>query len=335
MACAVTENPVRMAERESLAQHHALRDTKAEVPAGAAGWIRLKWKPKTDPQQSQPLAAILWFHNAKGGPTRRLNATVRYHDPIRSGSQDINLSDLRLEHLPRNDSLYVWSFTRPSLDLKVVHVPLRDRVGEDTFVVGQPVPATPEEEKAVAASLVGTPEYGIVFRCLYRIPYTLNAKSTDGKSLCEQGGFTRRVEVSLADDPSEKIAFMIHGILRGDLRVEGSTEGMRIDLGEFRQSSGSRSETRVVATSQPDLELEIDNTRTSKHLLAKLESPQPGADGGRTWILKVWVKGSTGAALGRFPTTDNPDYLDSAVYIRHKNGDGRTLRIPVRGNATQ
>jgi hypothetical protein len=335
MAFAVTENPVRMAERESLAQHRALRDTTVEVPAGAAGWLRLKWKPKTEPQQSQPLGAELWYHSAKYGPKRRLGATIRYHDPIRPGSHDINLSDLRLEHLPRSESLYIWSYTRPALDLKVVHVPLRDRVGEDTFVVGQPVPATPEEVRAVAAQMIGTPEDGVVFRCVYRIPYTLNAKSADGKVLCEQGGFTRRIEVSLADDPTEKVAFMIHGILRGDLRVEGSTEGMRMDLGEFRQSSGSRTESRVVATALSDLDLEIDRTRTSRHLSAKLEGPRPGADGGRTWILKVWVEKAAGNAIGRFPTTDNPDYLDSAVYIRPRNGDGRTLRIPVRGNATQ
>jgi len=328
--CAATEHARRTSDLESWADGRQIKDDAVEVPPGAIGWVRMKWKNNL--LGPQKLDATLWFHHALLGPTLVLEAWVHFHEPFALSMNKVQMPDLQADRLPDGGAVVAYSFTRPWLDLRARNVPLGRRNPNDGFAVEKPEPLTRAEIASLEQQLAGRGTGDVPpVRSAYRIRYAVNPRTSDGKGLFDQGVFTRRIEVGLADE-GEKQAILVEGSVRGDIRLEGPRELGAIDLSTFEAGHGSRVETRTLTT-PAGLELEIDRTRTAPFLKAELEAPKSTVDGGRSWVLTVKVEPKK--VVGRFPRLDDPDYQDTAVYVRPVGGEGRALRIPAHGNATQ
>jgi hypothetical protein len=328
-----TEHYGRTNNLESRAQAHTLQQATYEVPVGAIGWVRLRWK--NNQSGAQKLDAQLWYHHADLGPKVSLEAYARFHEAftLGSGSHEYRLPDTPADRLPISGSVVVWSQTRSRLNLQTRAVSLGRRNDSDGFVVEPPQQLSPEEVEQLKAKLVGTPDDGTPIRSAYRIRYTVNSRTSDDKGFFEQGLFHRRVEVSLADESVTSQAFIVQGVILGDVNIEGARDQAVIDLGTFNATIGSPTVNRILYTTVPGLDLELDTKRTGDFLTVKLSNPQSTPDGGKKWTLTTQVEPNK--IKGRFGTLSDPDYLDSAVYVRPVGGAGRVLRIPVRGTATQ
>lgn len=326
---AATAGPDRTAGLESAAEAQPIKDTPVEVPPGAVGWVRMKWKNNL--LGPQKLDATLWFHHPQLGPTLVLEAWVHFHEPFALSMNKVQMPDLQADRLPDGGAVVAYSFTRPWLDLRARNVPLGRRNPNDGFAVEKPEALTRAEIASLESQIAGRGGDVPPIRSAYRIRYAVNPRTSDGKGLFDQGVFTRRIEVGLADE-GEKQTVLVEGSVRGDIRLEGPRELGAIDLSTFEAGHGSRVETRTLTT-PAGLELEIDRARTAPFLKAELETPKSTVDGGRSWVLNVKVEPKK--VVGRFPRLDDPDYQDTAVYVRPVGGEGRALRIPAHGNATQ
>jgi hypothetical protein len=235
-----------------------------------------------------------------------------------------------------------WSSTRASLRLEA-----KDGRGldpyHDPFFVGKPEPLSSEEigklEKMNREDNDITWEGRVL--CAYRIPVTVLAVSKDGKTPFDIGPFLRHVIVSSPDVPSaETKQVTVTGRVSGIVDIGSSDEsGAEIDFTTFPRLQGKR-ESVAVQSDRADLELAIDDKRTSKFLKATLRKPDPDR---QEWKLTVEVK--PGEAFGDFPRMRDPLFEDSAVYLTatfsvadtkgEKKKTTRPIRIAVKGTANE
>src|SRR5262249_7728604 len=140
-----------------------------------------------------------------------------------------------------------------------------------------------------------------------------------------------RVKVTFDDKDIEPIVFIIGGSLRGDIRA-GSAEQGRLNFGTFRAKEGSAEQEVTIYSDVSELELEIDKERTPPFLrdAAKIGPAGKTVTGEPKW--KVTARIGANKVQGEFPR-DQEEYWDSAVYVKVKGNNSRSLRIPVNGIA--
>ena len=198
----------------------------------------------------------------------------------------------------------------------------------DPFVIGEPVPLTVDQCSRLAAAI----NQGQML-CAYQIPVTLQKVAPDGKSTFDLGNFRRRVEVRT--DASDKPLFTtFNGVIKGDLHVSGVNDSGGVSFESFRRDSRPKRSV-LVHTDNPAVKLEVDNSRVPEFIGATLtQEPNPAgsnAGPGDTWKLEITVLPT---AFGPFPRDDDPAYRDSAVYIRTVGPSPRTVRVSVKGDAS-
>jgi hypothetical protein len=319
---------------ESAANAAELRSKaeSAEVPAGAAGWVRLRFN--SDKPGPKGITATLWF-NSTDGKIATLRTAAMFHEPIRARSS-LNLDTLSRDDLEKGveRELFVWSSTRESFS---VTVEVAGGPASDGMQAGKPTRLSREELRALdEANLASPPGEGPTGRArsAWRIPLLVKAVGPDGKTPFEIGRFRRRIIIRCpeVEGPSGTQVVEVGGRVQGLIEV-GAEDSGQLALGPFRRVDG-KTAMLPLSTSEPDIKLSLDRARSASFLRVTLpEAPDVG--GGRlSWLVKVEVPPET--ASGQFPRLGDPQYEDSALYFRvEAKGKAYTVRVPISGTATE
>jgi hypothetical protein len=304
------------------------KDTEAVmVPAGGAGWVRLGWH--ADAPGANKLEATMWMEDPNLGKRATLVVSTFVHEPFRV-QPTVAFGTVREADLSKGvrNEVIVWSATR-----SYFKPPSLPRSKSDPLDVGEPEALTPEERREMQ-SRATEPIPGRVLWA-WRVPLTLRAVAADGKTPCEIGPFRRTLLVSSPDFPAaEPKPVSVTGRVRGVVEVGTDGEGGELGFGSFPRRVG-KSETLNLASDIPGLVLKVDEARTAKFVTATLQPPEKASATRQHWKLRLTVK--PGAATGRFPRKDDPQYEDSAVYLigTAPGGTSRVVRIAVYGTATE
>lgn len=315
------------------------KEFHATVPAGAVGRARLSWKQK----QVKPLRtyADLWIGQRGGNANARLESGVRIAEPLEV-SKELTIDPISERELEKLQSeperkgrlgrrwIICYSLTRPTFHLKAEmlhHEPYSAQ--SDPIEVGAPIPLEVEVLRELDKS---DGMHRLTALSGYRIPVTVHSKAKDGTPI-EWGRFYRVVQLTSSDPGIEPVQIQVKGDVLGDISIGAGDEAGTINLGPFPRTHGTNRAINL-ETDEKSLDLELDKTRQPKFLKVTLSEPQEGP-GHREWVLRVTV--APNAASGEFPRADNPDYRDSAIYVKTKGGktgtSHRSIRIPVRGVA--
>jgi len=318
------------------------QEFSAKVPAGAIGRVRLSWRQEVVKLLST--YADLWIGQRGGSGNARLETRVAIA-PALNVNKDLTMPTVSERQLEMNEksisgSILCFSLTRPVFHLKAELLHSRFKLQSDPIEVGEPVPISPSGLRYLENELGRHPDkqesaQRMTVLSGYRIPVTVRAKAKDGTPM-EWGRYHRVVLVSSTDPGIDPIQVQVSGEVLGDISVGGGDEMGTINLGPFPRTRGAR-HSIVLQTDEKGIDLELDTTRKPNFLNVTLSKPEESAGGHRSWVLSVEVPPN--AARGEFPLADNPDYRDSAIYVKTRGGKSgrslRSIRVPVRGVANE
>jgi hypothetical protein len=300
----------------------------ATVPAGALGWVRIRWHRKYP--EALALWAELWMGHPSSGVIARLDAGVRVSEPLEA-QKEVSLGSFDVRELEKgkNVSIVCWSVTRPSVRIKATLTHLRGGTAEsDPVEMGEP-------ERLGSAGIHKLEQsqslHMVRLRSAYKIPLKLKSRAKDGTPF-DWGHFRRFVTLSSDDESIEPVQVDVTGEVLGDVTVGSGKESGTINLGPFLSSRGAHGDI-MLHTDVRGLTLELDKERVPPYLEATFpDKPEETAGGHRIWVLRVKVK--PGEARGEFPRSDESIYRDSAIYVKTTHEKpSRLIRIPVRGVA--
>jgi hypothetical protein len=305
----------------------------AKVPAGAVGRVRLSWHQ----DQVKPLRtyADLWMGERGGNANVRLETSVRISLPLEVNKELTipAITERELEKLKKGQRGWIicFSLTRPAFHIQAELLHEYPWTAQsDPVEVGDPVPLSSETLRRLENR---EPMQGLTALSGYRIPVIVRAKAKDGTPM-EWGRFQRVVQLSSPDPGINPVQIQVTGEVIGDISIAGD-EGGTINLGPFLRRNGTHHQINL-ETDEKGIDLELDKTRMPKYLDVTLSPPQE-TGGHRSWVLRVKVPPN--AARGEFPRADNPDYRDSAIYVKTKGKKSgtslRSIRIPVKGVANE
>ncbi len=300
-------------------------DKGVTVAPKQVGWVRLLWSGE---RRKDSFNVELWLNAIDVGPFPRLEVRVRFHEPVQVLGNMLDFDVIDATLLPRKVDVLCWSSTRE--DFTVSGEILSGRKGAPMrLVVGKPERLDDSECRDLAHEIAvkdNLPSYHI--SAAYRIPVTLQDRAADG-TLIDAGPFRRKLELTLADYAGAPFALEVQGTIRGNVTVLGLVAG-RIDFTTFSAKKGSA--VRSLTLQCPSgATLEVDEKRTASFLDVHLKKAS-ATPGETSWQLTVQTK--EGAASGKFPRDEQPEYRDSAVYVRQANDPkARPTRIAVEGIA--
>lgn len=322
-----TEDPKIQKEFESSSKMVALdQNEQPIIKPGEIGWIRLKWK--TEKIGPQRLAATIWFGKIKTGAEARLEVGINVF-PALLVDQSEQSVDVLSPLVPQKNLVFkCFSATRKNME--IIARMSRPRPDE-TITIGAPTALTADELLAEEKKLKGP-----AFLCGYKIPVSVSYNVPGGKDLMELGPFTRQIEfMILSQDKKEpeidtKAEARISGKVEGEFRVLDADQKGRMTFGVFPRSLGAKKEIKI-ETDLTGIELELDLKKTSEFLKVKPMSGWPqDQPGRRTWKYQVEISGGT--VSGQFPR-DDEFYRDSAIYLKSKGPNSRSIRVPVEGRS--
>jgi hypothetical protein len=297
----------------------------AKVPANAIGWVRLTWD--TNKADERVLGVELWTDDLSNLITAHLETRVHILDPLLAPT-DADLGTMALRDLPKTIPVYCYSCTRDTLRVQAEIDHEGRSEAADPFKIGQPVRMSDTEciELQHKANLP-------YIRAAWRIDVTVLPTSPDGSTPIEYGRFRRFLTVRSPDEGVAPQKTMVSGTVTGPVTVGSREDDGSMVFGVFPSRLGFRQQI-TLQSDEPGLELEVDFKRTPDFLEVKpLEEPHVSPTGHRTWVLKARVL--PGKVTGTLPNPADPAFRDSAIYIKTKGDKPRTIRIPVRGSATE
>ncbi|MFO0879931.1 MAG: hypothetical protein U0840_21505 [Gemmataceae bacterium] len=325
----------------ALASHLELKPEGEglEVPAGAIGWVKLRFKG--DKVGRQTVQSRLWMDNLRNGQTSTLELRLTFFDPMRTLTNlDFGvLTQDELEKKPVIRHIICLSPTRTSLELEVSPIRTKGTEANDPVVIGKPVKMTDEECKKLEAELQNpNTELGELgtskVTCAYRIPVTLKPLADDGKTPFDLGYFRRRVLIKTPAIDNDARSVLIRGRIRGLVELGVGEQSGEINLRVFSKRHGKRESMPIVSEMQ-GVKLEVDESRLPPFLKASLTPGKPTGDNRPSWMLRV--EALPDKASGTFPRKDDPLYEDCAVYLISSmpGKQPRSIRIPVGGTASE
>jgi hypothetical protein len=310
------------------------KENEFKVPAGAFGRVRLSWEQQLARKLST--YADLWIGQPGGTVNARLDAHVYIMDPVVLPYQEVKLPPVslrQLENLEKNQTgqqswIVCGSMTRTRFRIQAELVHENTKAESDPLEIGEPIPlGSGDISKLVKDFPSETP----TILSGFKIPVTLKAHAKDGTP-AEWGQFTRYVRMT-AEGNGESVAVQVTGQVLGDVHVSevGKVAGA-LDLGPFPRASGTKGRV-ILETDEKKLELELDKSRLPEYLRVSLKKLAETGAGHRSWKLEVEVPPNK--ARGEFPSSNNPLYRDSAVYVKTNGNPPHSIRIPVMGTANE
>jgi hypothetical protein len=338
----LAEAEARRAVQKGIEGHELLKtEGLYTVPAGAIGWARLSWK--SQPGGPSAFTAKLWA-DKKGAVSMPLQVVAAFHQPLRVQPQLVlpSLRDEDLQGAGHTAEIVCWSSTRPRFELKAEMMKLggRANAAANPFHVGRPRPLNRAELAQLQARNNAGTNHSVRGRVLsgYRVPITLKSVAADGKTPSPLGPFRRWVRLTSDDEEVEPVQVEVVGRVQGVLQVGGEGDEGLVSFDQpFPRTRGASTSINLFS-SVPGLTLTVDEEQTTtaaRFLRVTLGPPKAEGDGRRSWTLKVTVPPNE--ARGNFPRPEDPEYEDSAIYLkaREKGKPERRVRIPVRGTALE
>lgn len=309
------------------------REFSATIPPGAVGRVRLSWHQEV----VKPLTtyADLWVGQRGGSVNARLEAGVLIAPPLQAANKDLTIStfsERELEKMKVSKASWIvcFSLTRPAFRVKAEVLHNRFKPESDPIEVGEPIPLATKDLQLIEEK--DEQMHRLKPLAGYRIPVRVRAKAKDGTPM-EWGRYQRLVQISCDDPNIDPVQVQVSGEVSGDISIGGDEAGT-INLGPFPHTRGTK-RSIILQTDDKTIDLYLDLKRKPKYLETTLKGPDESAAGHRSWVLKVEVLPK--AAVGSFPRADDPDYRDSAIYVKTRKGKDdaslRSVRIPVRGEA--
>jgi hypothetical protein len=202
-----------------------------------------------------------------------------------------------------------WSSTRPEFPLTV-----QEETANACFVFTKK--PLDEDECRALADARNTPVLSG-----YRVKLQVYEKRSEKEQL-DLGPFRRMITFHAGPATQPAVA-MVHGVVRGDVKLLATQDPDRLDLGSFAAARGT-AKTVVLEMDSADGQLKLESAAPA-FLEVRLE-PRATEAGRKRWDLSVTVP--AGAFAGRLPA-------DSAVILQLRGPTNRRLRIPLLGHATQ
>jgi hypothetical protein len=291
--------------------------------------------PPADPTTGPQIAAVRFSWVVRSPQPIRLKATVQHQLESNLETTDfevplsivsrmmvapslLQLGDLNYKE-QREVHFFVWSATRPSLDVRIESVS-----PDECIEVGTPVPL-PEQVLSELPQVMlqaGAITQLTRLQCGYTVKVTVHERRGDKHQL-ELGPLGRRLVVKLNNgSPDDDVNVILTGVVRGAIRVGDASDRDRIDLGTFPARRGV--DKRVTITST-DTGINLKVVGKSPEALQVELKEQPAGVGQKRWLLHVEVAPNTFS--GMLPS-------DTAVYLQTDANPPRSIRIPVVGVAT-
>jgi hypothetical protein len=286
-------------------------DKGVEVPAHAAGWVRVNWKKREDKAAGPTLVhAQLWSQYKDSGVLTRLEVPLVLVEPIRTRPENtVDFGVLGAGDTVTREVLVVSS-TRPNFPVKL-------EFSQDALVqVSQPVELTQEECKKLWFKTGTEPDMGHIVKA-YKMNVTVHEQA-GGKHL-DLGIFTRRLTL-LTDADVDPINLAITGKVRGGISIGTPDARDRADLGHFPSEAGATRDVPIM-TEIGDLKLALD---TLPDMLKDTTIEEVKDSLPRSWVLHVVL--SPNRWEGILPR-------DLAIYLKADGPTTRRVRIPVTGDA--
>jgi hypothetical protein len=311
-----------------------------DVPAGAIGWVRLKWSGEKTGNKSS-LEANLWMGDANKGKLATLSVALIFHDALRYKLDPDEAMDFQDEALAKGmatRTIYCWSSTRPKFRLEVT--PGGNPSGPFEIGAVQPLDADARENLAKAnwANASTRDVYGGSVLCGYKVTIKLKSTSADGKVPFPLGSYYLGVLLSSPDIEGHSKQVVLVGKVTGWVEVVNNDRYV-IDFDTFKRSVGKHLTIRL-DSDHKDLDLKFVRERTPGFLAATVTLERKGSeDEPKRWRLEARVL--PGKASGPFPRREDPAYADSAVYLRAEKGskggkkETKIIRIVVKGVASE
>lgn len=295
-----------------------------QVPAKAAGIVRVYWDGKKAEPELLSLRVKIWSRAPAQGHERALTdlrVTVAY---VRPAMFDV-LDKIELGGIDAGGkataSFKCWSATRqlkvePNSEDKRITVTVRELTGEELPKFAQYL-----REKGVPSKP----------KCAFQIEVTVH-EASDGKQL-DMGLLLRPVPVKIMHEGKQvaMIVPWIRALVRGDVTLSASEEGGRIDFKNFLAKDGRTKKVKLYAP--PDAKLTFVGCEP---VLLDLEAAiKPGKMVGnqREWDLDVTVR----------PNRDPGPLPEDGVLVLRcvltptgaSQPVTRLVSIPVVGSATR
>jgi hypothetical protein len=231
--------------------------SRAVVPAGARGWVRLSWR--ADRPGRERLAVELT--DDAGSPVQRLEVPVVFVPAVQVYPRQVDLGEWDADGPAPAAELWCWSATRDDVPLTVAG---------DSDLEAAVRRLSPGEARHVQQTLG---QQGISTRV--RAGWAVTVRPRVG----DLGPFERVVRL---DSPAllEPLDATVVGRVRGEVSVAADEQG-RIDLGAFPSERGAR--RQVAVTAPPEARLTVAG-RVPDYLAAELTAIEPGR-----WQLSVAV----------------------------------------------
>jgi hypothetical protein len=306
-------------------------ESKSLVPKGGVGWVRLKWS--SDHEGSKMLNVQLWVGDRGLGRTKNLGVGAFFVRPmtVENTQIDLSIDEISTSDLPKPFEIKCWSQTRTldkfPLKAKLVHSRLEP--GKNPFVIGELKPLSEKELAALRADAAAGPPLPALSG--WRVPVTLLARSPDASTPFEMGRFAQWVELSLEDSPEPPLEVRFFGRVTGSLSAAG--EG-RVQFKPFKRDRGIEDKIDVTAEAEV-AKLTVDD-RTAKFLSVELPKEPRVVGSHKVWTVTIKVKPNQ--VSGEFPSKDDQNLRDTAVYLKAERSDAgepACIRIPVGGTASE
>ncbi len=301
-------------------------ETIQSIPAGsedAPTWVALRIYFKVKQKGVKVLQATLGFKV----PGQNLPVSTDFNIGF-LGMSRVEVTPLQLDFqemaestASKTEEIIYWSTTVPQGELPPPQC--TELASEPFLTFTKPQPLS-ENEIGLLSAKLSKPEMPFRILGAYKVQVTLHRKNPKSATPPE-----------LDIGPLEKSFAVLSGaagvaesppVVKLKANVTGLislTQGGSVDLGTFSSREGIVKPFSL-RSDRLDLDLKVDQERTSpKVLKAELEGPTT-EDGRRYWTLKISIAaGATARAL--------PD--DSAVVLV-VSGTGQLVRLPVKGQAS-
>jgi hypothetical protein len=300
------------------------------VPAGATGWVRLRW---SGAKPIDRLVAELWTTDKANGDRIKLETLVTLLGAmlVDSPTREKDVGVVRAGGGANKVEIIVFSCTRDKLTLRKPEAVEEQALAGKPFTVSEAVAVSAEEREKLDKEFQGKGLPSHV-KCAYRITVTVRERSEDGKEVLDIGPFRRHVRIASDDEDVDPIEVVIAGTVEGEVAVLGAEQG-RVLLNNFSADRGKQ-QTVTLQADSANIDLTVDNDKTSKFIKAALSAPKKDSFGRNTWRMTIEVPPNK--ITGAFPRADDPELRDSAIYlwVKTKDAPARRIRIPVQGIAS-
>jgi len=304
-----------------------------KVPPHGEGLLRLGWTAKREGNQRYWVRT--WFDDQGNRTHQRIEAIVRVVPPVSVGAADdprrteFDVGCLNAGER-RTTQFLCYSETRQHFILTAPPA-----LADPCLVYSEPEALTEAELKSLSEKT------GATVRAAYWLAVTACERAGDAR--LDIGPFRRRVSWGTDVFQGHRIQGVVSGSVEGEVKLADAPGQSFVDLGKIFPDAPT-SITFALISSDPDLELSIDEKSTLHILSAELLDRKEGRpiEGGKTWRVRVQYRNDSDFR-GPFPLRERPGY-DSDVacsivfHLARRSLSGtaasqafRKLLVPVHG----